>query len=142
MEPSTSPRRGFGPRGVLALMACVSVLNVMDRQLLAVLIEPIKRELGVSDAAMGLLTGTSFALLHVGASIPIAVWADRGVRRSIIALGLSLWSGLTVLTGYARSFGEIFAIRVGVGIGEASGGGPAQSLLADSFPASRRSTKP
>jgi MFS family permease len=121
-------------------MACVSVLNVMDRQLLAVLIEPIKRELGVSDAAMGLLTGTSFALLHVGASIPIAVWADRGVRRSIIAIGLSLWSGLTVLTGYARSFGEIFAIRVGVGIGEASGGGPAQSLLADSFPAARRST--
>ena len=74
-------------------MACVTVLNVMDRQLLAVLIEPIKRDLGVSDAAMGLLTGTSFALLHVFACIPVAVWADRGVRRSIIALGLAVWSG-------------------------------------------------
>ena len=121
-------------------MACVTVLNVMDRQLLAVLIEPIKQDLGVSDAAMGLLSGTSFALLHVAASIPIAVWADRGVRRSIIAMGLAVWSGLTVLTGFARSFGEIFVIRVGVGIGEATGGGPAQSLLSDAFPPERRAT--
>ena len=129
-----------GPRGVLALMACVTVLNVMDRQLVAVLIEPIKRDLGVSDVAMGLLTGTSFALLHVAASIPIAVWADRGVRRSIIALGLGVWSGLTVLTGFARNFGEMFVIRVGVGIGEATGGGPAQALLSDAFPPERRAT--
>lgn len=133
-------RQVGGSRTVLFLMACVSVLNVMDRQLMAILIDPIKRDLGVSDAAMGLLSGTSFALLHVGASIPIAVWADRGVRRSIIALGLAVWSGLTVLTGFARSFGELFAIRVGVGIGEASGGGPPQSLLSDSFPPERRAT--
>jgi len=122
------------------MMACVTVLNVMDRQLLAVLIEPIKEELGASDAAMGLLTGTSFALLHVFASVPVAIWADRGVRRSIIALGLALWSALTCLTGFARSYTEIFLIRVGVGIGEASGGGPAQSLLSDSFPVEQRST--
>jgi MFS family permease len=121
-------------------MSCVTVLNVMDRQLLAVLIDPIKRDLGVSDAAMGLLSGTSFALLHVAATIPIAVWADRGVRRSIIALGLGVWSGLTVLTGFARNFGEMFVIRVGVGIGEATGGGPAQSLLSDVFPPERRAT--
>lgn len=129
-----------GPRILLVLMACVSVLNVMDRQLMAILIDPIKRDLGVSDAAMGLLSGTSFALLHVAATLPIAVWADRGVRRSIIATGLAVWSGLTVLTGFARNFGELFAIRVGVGIGEASGGGPPQSLLSDSFPPERRAT--
>jgi predicted MFS family arabinose efflux permease len=125
---------------VLILMASTTVMNVMDRQLMAVLIDPIKRDLGVSDAAMGLLTGTSFVILHVGASIPIAIWADRGVRRSIIALGLGLWSGLTMLTGFARGFTEMFVIRVGVGIGEASGGGPAQSLLADTFPPERRAT--
>jgi len=125
---------------VLILMASTTVLNVMDRQLMAVLIDPIKRDLGVSDAAMGLLTGTSFVILHVGASIPIAIWADRGVRRSIIALGLGLWSGLTMLTGFARGFTEMFVIRVGVGIGEASGGGPAQSLLTDTFPPERRAT--
>lgn len=121
-------------------MACVTALNVMDRQLLSVLIDPIKQEFGVSDRAMGLLTGTAFALLHGTAGIPIAVAADRGVRRSIIALGLAVWSGLTFLTGTARSFAEIFAIRVGVGIGEAAGGAPAQSLLADVFPPERRAT--
>ena len=128
------------PGRVLFLMACVTALNVMDRQLLSVLIDPIKREFGVSDAAMGLLTGTAFALLHGTAGIPIAVAADRGVRRSIIAFGLAVWSGLTFLTGFARTFAEIFAIRVGVGIGEAAGGPPAQSLLSDTFPPERRAT--
>ena len=134
-------QNGFvGPRIVLLLMSCVSVLNVMDRQLMAILIEPIKRDLGLSDTAMGLLSGTSFALLHVVASIPIALWADRGVRRSIIAMGVAAWSGLTILTGFARNFGELFMIRVGVGIGEATGGGPPQALLSDSFPPERRAT--
>jgi predicted MFS family arabinose efflux permease len=128
------------PGYVLFLMACVTALNVMDRQLLSVLIDPIKREFAVSDAAMGLLTGTAFALLHGTAGIPIAVAADRGVRRSIIAFGLAVWSGLTFLTGFARTFAEIFAIRVGVGIGEAAGGPPAQSLLSDAFPPERRAT--
>lgn len=129
-----------GPNYVLALMTLFTVLNVMDRQLLSVLIDPIKTEFGVSDAAMGVLTGTSFALLHVLAGIPIAVWADRGVRRSIIALGLAVWSGFTLMTGFARSYGEIFAVRVGVGVGEATGAGPAQSLLTDTFPPARRTT--
>ena len=128
------------PGYVLFLMACLAALNVMDRQLLSVLIDPIKQEFGVSDRSMGLLTGTAFALLHGTAAIPIAVAADRGVRRSIIALGLSVWSGLTFLTGFARSYAEIFAIRVGVGIGEAAGGAPAQSLLSDTFPPERRAT--
>ncbi|MEZ7979799.1 MAG: MFS transporter [Myxococcota bacterium] len=127
-------------RYALGLMSCVTVLNVADRQLLSVLIDPIKTELGVSDAAMGLLTGTSFAVLHVAATIPIAVWADRGVRRSIIALGLAVWSGLTLTTAFARSYAEIFAIRVGVGIGEATGGAPAQSFLSDLFPPQKRAS--
>lgn len=128
------------PGYVLFLMACVTALNVMDRQLLSVLIDPIKQEFGVSDRAMGLLTGTAFALLHGTAGVPIGVAADRGVRRTIIATGLAVWSGLTFMTGLARSYGEIFAIRVGVGIGEAAGGAPAQSLLADTFPPERRAT--
>ena len=128
------------PYYALALLAAGSVLNVMDRQLLAVLIDPIKRELGASDAAMGLLTGSSFAALHVLATIPVAVWADRSVRRSIIAYGLAVWSGLTLLTGLTRSYAEIFAVRVGVGIAEAAGGGPPQSLISDLVPPERRST--
>ncbi len=146
-DPSLNPKaarvsidRPARPGHVLFLMACVTALNVMDRQLLSVLIDPIKHEFGVSDAAMGLLTGTAFALLHGTAGIPIAIAADRGVRRSIIAFGLALWSALTFLTGFARTWAEIFAIRVGVGIGEAAGGPPAQSLLSDTFPPERRAT--
>ncbi|MBY0401853.1 MFS transporter [Myxococcota bacterium] len=112
----------------------------MDRQLLSVLIEPIKAEFGVSDGAMGLLTGTAFAVLHGTAGIPIGLAADRGVRRTIVATGLAIWSLLTFLTGFARSYAEIFAIRVGVGIGEAAGGAPSQSLLSDVFPPERRAT--
>jgi len=136
LDPIATRRPGY----VLVLMACVTALNVMDRQLLSVLIDPIKAEFGVSDRAMGLLTGTAFALLHGTAGIPIGIAADRGVRRSIIAGGLAVWSALTFLTGLARSYAEIFAIRVGVGIGEAAGGPPAQSLLADTFPPERRAT--
>jgi len=121
-------------------MASMTVLMIMDRQLLAVLIEPIKRDLGVSDAAMGALAGTSFAIFHSVATIPIARWADRGVRRSIIAWGVAAWSVLTVLTGFARGFAEIFAVRMGVGIGEAAGVAPAHSLLSDYFPQQRRAT--
>ncbi len=126
-------------RYVLSVMALVSVLNMADRQVLSILIEPIKAELGVSDAQMGALTGLSFALFHVFACIPIALWADRAVRRNIIAYGVGAWSLLTLLTGFSRSFSSMFAIRVGVGIGEAAGGPPAHSLLSDYFPPERRS---
>jgi len=133
-------RHGARPGYVLILMATVTALNVMDRQLLSVLIDPIKQEFGASDRAMGLLTGTAFALLHGTAGIPMGIAADRGTRRTILAAGLAAWSGLTFATGLARSYAEIFAIRVGVGIGEAAGGGPAQSLLSDTFPPERRAT--
>ena len=143
MSDASSSAEGFSagyPRYVLGLLACVTVLNVVDRQLLSVLIDPIKAEFGVSDAAMGLLTGTSFALLHVAAILPIAAWADRGVRRSIIAMALGAWSGFTLLTGLARGFGEMLLVRLGVGVGEAGGAAPAHSLLSDYFPQERRAS--
>ena len=87
---------------------------------------------------MGLLTGTAFAIFHALVGVPISRWADRGNRRSIIALGLFAWSALTVATGLAARFWQIFAARVGVGVGEAVGSGPAQSLLSDYFPPERR----
>ena len=98
-------------RYVLGVMALVSVLNMADRQVISILIDPIKAELGVSDLQMGALTGLSFALFHTVACIPIALWADRWVRRTIIALGVGAWSLLTLLTGLSRGFGSMFAIR-------------------------------
>jgi MFS family permease len=135
-----STRKASNPNYVLFVLSLVMMLNIIDRQMLGILIDPIKLELGVSDAAMGLLTGTSFALLHVVVMIPIASWADRRSRRNLIAWGLGVWSLLTVLTGVARNFAEIFWVRLGLGVGEATGVPASHSLVADFFPIDRRAT--
>ncbi len=89
---------------------------------------------------MGILTGTSFALLHVVAMIPIASRADRRSRVNLIALGLGVWSQLSVLTGMTRSFGQMFGVRPGLGVGEATAVRASHSLVADLFPRGRRAT--
>jgi predicted MFS family arabinose efflux permease len=127
-------------RYVLGLLFVVFVFNFIDRQILAILLEPIKADLGVSDTAMGFLTGIAFALFYTVAGIPIARIADRGTRRTVIALGLAAWSAMTALSGVVRSFGELALARIGVGIGEAACSPPAHSLLADYFPPDRRAT--
>ena len=136
-EPSSLPSRGYA-NYVLGVFFALTALNVMDRQVLSLLIEPIKREFQVSDTAMGLLSGTSFTLFHVLAALPVSRWADRRNRRNLIASGLLAWSALTAATGLARSYAQIFVARVGVGIGETVGSGPTQSLIADYFPPERR----
>jgi MFS family permease len=123
---------------VLVLLFGVAVLNMLDRQILGMLVVPIKAEFGVSDTAMGFLTGPSFALFYALAGIPIARWADRGVRRSIIAIGLLLWSALTLASGWVSGFGQLVAARLGVGIGEAAGTPPSHALISDYFPPARR----
>jgi predicted MFS family arabinose efflux permease len=116
------------------------VISYIDRQVLAVLLEPIKRELGVSDTAMGLLTGLAFALFYTTAGVPIARLADRGVRRNVIVVGVIVWSAATALCGLARNFAQLAIARVGVGVGEASLSPAAHSLISDFFPADRRAT--
>jgi MFS family permease len=123
---------------VLTLLFGVAVLNMLDRQILGMLVDSIKSEFGVSDTAIGFLTGPSFALFYALAGIPIARWADRGVRRSIIALGLFLWSGLTLASGVVTSFAHLVVARLGVGVGEAAGTPPSHALISDYFPPSRR----
>ena len=123
----TEPEDGATPRGnepssayanyVLGILFLVYVFNFVDRQILSILLEDIKRDLGVSDTAMGFLSGIAFALFYTVAGLPIARWADVGVRRSIIALGLVVWSGMTAMSGLVRSFGELVAARIGVGVG-------------------------
>src|SRR4051812_43659714 len=131
---------GRYPQYVLGLLFVVYVFNFVDRQILSILIEPIKADLGVSDTAMGFLTGSAFALFYAFAGIPIARLADTRARRTIIALGLAAWSAMTAMSGLVRSFAELALARVGVGVGEAALVPPAHSLLADYFPAKRRAT--
>jgi len=125
---------------VLGLLSTVYVFNFIDRQILAMLIEPIKQEFGVSDTAMGFLSGFAFVFFYTLAGIPIARWADHRSRRVIISLAVVIWSLMTAASGLAKSFAQLAAIRALVGIGEAGGTPPSHSLLSDYFPQDKRAT--
>ncbi|MEH6684900.1 MAG: MFS transporter [Qipengyuania sp.] len=125
---------------VLGVLTLVYALNFVDRQLLVILQEQIKEELLLSDTQLGLLSGFAFALFYVSCGIPIARWADRGVRRNIIALALTVWSGMTAVSGLAQNYLHLLLARVGVGVGEAGGSPPAHSMISDIFPEKERAT--
>lgn len=124
----------------LAVLTFVYIFNFVDRQVLAILQEGIKVDLGLSDTQLGLLSGLSFALFYVTFGIPIARIADKGVRRNIVALAIGTWSFMTVLCGFTQNFWQLLAARVGVGIGEAGGSPPAHSMISDLFPPEQRAT--
>lgn len=138
--PAAGKASGAYSNYVLGLLFVVYVFNFVDRQILAILLEPIRRDLGASDSQMGFLTGFAFAVFYTTAGIPIARFADRSVRRSVIAAGLALWSGMTAVSGLARSFTQLATARVLVGVGEAACSPPAHSLLADYFSPRWRAT--
>jgi predicted MFS family arabinose efflux permease len=125
---------------VLFVLFLVYVFNFIDRQILSILIDPIKAELGASDTQMGFLTGFAFAVFYTVAGIPIARWADKGVRRNLIALGLAVWSAMTALSGVAQTYLHLALARIGVGVGEAAGSPPAHSLISDYFAPEKRAT--
>jgi MFS family permease len=131
--------RGY-TRYALGLLLVVYIVNFLDRQVVAILLQTIKRDLALSDTQLGAFSGVAFAVLYSVLGVPIARWADRGARRSIIALALFVWSGMTALQGFASSFFWLFAARVGVGIGEAGCSPPAHSMIADLFAPARRAT--
>src|SRR4029450_12385629 len=112
---TAAPDRGIYRWYVLGVLFLVTLFNVADRYILHTLLEPIKEEFGASDTAMGLLIGVNFAVVHILASVVIAHFADRGVRRTIIAGGLFVWSGLTALSGLGASYLQAPLGRRGVG---------------------------
>src|SRR6056300_354548 len=124
----------------LGLLFVVYIFNFIDRQILGILAQPIKEDLGLSDTQMGFMGGIAFALFYTFLGIPIARLADRGVRRNILAVCLTIWSGMTALCGLAGSFIQLLACRVGVAVGEAGGSPPSHSMISDIFPADRRAT--
>jgi MFS family permease len=123
---------------VLAVLFIVYVFNFVDRQILSILAQDIKAGLGLGDAQIGFLYGTSFAIFYAIFGIPLGRLADSWYRVRLIALGLTVWSGMTALSGFASSYGQLAGARIGVGIGEASASPAAYSLLADYFPRERR----
>lgn len=127
-------------RTMLVMLGLVSMFNYIDRTVLSVLQEPIKRELGLSDAQLGLLTGLAFALFYATLSLPIARLADRLNRRNIIAASLATWSGMTALSGLATGFGSLVAFRIGVALGEAGSVPASHSIIADYYPPEKRVT--
>jgi len=122
---------------VTIVLMLANTLAFVDRQALALLVQPIKQDLHASDTAMSLLYGLSFTLFYVGVGIPVARLADRSNRRNIIAASIFVWSLATAACGLVRSFGALFVARVGVGAGEAGFSPSAYSLLSDYFPRER-----
>jgi len=125
---------------VLGVLVLVYVFNFIDRQILSILAQEIKADVGLSDAEVGFLYGTAFAVFYALFGLPLGRLADVWVRRSLIAIGLAFWSAMTALSGSARSFASLGAYRIGVGVGEASASPAAYSTLVDWFPARLRAT--
>jgi MFS family permease len=128
------------PWYVLGVLVLVCVFNFIDRQILSILAEDIKVDIGLSDSQIGFLYGTAFALFYAVFGIPLGRLADVWIRKNLIAGGLFLWSAMTALSGTARSFFGLGAFRIGVGVGEASATPAVFSLLADYFPRHRLAT--
>ncbi len=125
--------RTWYPGYVLFVLLLAYIFSFIDRQILSLMVGPIRRDLQISDFEMSLLQGWAFALFYSVMALPIARLADRHNRRSIIAAGIALWSAMTVGCGIVRGYTGLFLMRVGVGVGEAALSPPAYSLLSDYF---------
>ena len=123
----------------LAVLTLVYAMNLIDRQIMGVLIEPVKKEFGASDTAMGFLTGLAFAAFYSALAIPFARYADRANRRNFVAWCCMGWSVMTGLCGMAMSFTQLALARMGVAVGEAGGSAPSLSMIADLYPRAQRS---
>jgi len=122
------------------LLCGVYTISIMDRQLVAILVEPIRTEFALQDWHMGLLSGLAFALFYTTLGVPLARLADRNNRVKIMAVSLLVWSAFTGLTGIAKTFVHLLIARVGVAVGEAGCNPAAYSLIGDYFEARRRAT--
>lgn len=122
----------------LALLTAAYFFSYMDRQILAILQEDIRRELLLSDTQLGLLAGFAFAIFYATLGLPVARWADRGNRVNIIGIALALWSAMTAVCGLAQNFVQLLLARIGVGIGEAGSSPPSHSIIADLYPPEKR----
>lgn len=140
-EADEKPAWSIGGRNyVLVLLTAVAAINFLDRQILGVLLEPIREEFGLADWVLGLLTGFAFAVFYASLGIPIAALADRFSRRNIIVICTGIFSVMTAVCGGAQNFWHLFLARIGVGVGEAGTMPASQSLISNLFPVHSRAT--
>ena len=139
MNESSYPPRNYAWT-VVGLLIATAILSYTDRQVLTLLVDPIRRDLHLSDTGMSLLLGSAFAVVYGIAGIPLGYLADRTSRRNLIVCGLVVWSCATLACGLSHSFRQLFIARLFVGLGEAVLSPAAISLISDYFPPARRGT--
>ena len=122
---------------VVLILTLAYTVSFVDRQIINLLVEPIKADLQISDTQISLLQGLAFAVFYSVLGVPIARVADRGNRRNVIAIGIFVWCFMTAICGLAKNFAQLFIARIGVGVGEAALSPPAYSIIADYFPPHR-----
>lgn len=144
MTDTAATYPGYGAKSyrayVLFILVIVYTFNFIDRLLISIVQEPIKHEFGVSNFELGLLGGPVFAILYTLLGVPIARYAERANRITIVSIGAFVWSLMTAACGFAGNFVQLALCRLGVGIGEAACVPPSQSAIADYFPADRRAS--
>jgi predicted MFS family arabinose efflux permease len=127
-------------RYAFIVLCGVALFNYIDRQILVILLDSVKHDFGVSDAAMGLLTGTTFSVFYVLGSMPLARWADGGVRRNVLAWALGVWSAMTAVCGMAQSYLQLAVARASVAASESAAMPISHSMLSDLYPPAKRAT--
>ena len=129
-------QRGY----TLFLLLLVFIASHVDRQIVAILQEPIRIAFDLTDTQLGVLTGFAFALFYATLGMPMAMWADRRNRRNLIAFSISLWSAMTVACAAAGQYWQLLAARIGVAVGEAGSNPPSHSIIADLYEPAERAT--
>lgn len=127
-------------RYALTILVLGYTSSHVDRNIMGILMEPVKADLMLTDTQLGFLSGIAFAIFYATLGIPIALVADRGNRRNIIAWAIAIWSGMTAVCGLAQNFWQLALARIGVGIGEAGSSPPSHSMIADMYPPEERAS--
>ena len=138
--PSQENDKSYYRYYALIVLTVAYVFNFVDRQVLSILQESIKADLGLMDWQLGMLSGIAFAIFYASLGVPIARLADKGNRRNIAAIAIALWSFMTAISGAAQNFVHLLLARIGVAVGEAGGSPPAHSMISDIFPPNQRAS--